>query len=557
MDVKGRAARTWGWTTRYWQSFSFFGLIVATLFFAVSVAPSLLPRTYIVQGVLSGLAIAIGYGLGNLLVWVWQWLELPQPSGAAQVLAKRLAVLFALLVSSYFLWRVTQWQNSIRGLMAMPPIETAYPFRMGAIAVVFGAALITVYRTISRTNGYLYDRLTNVLPRRIAFAVSVTVVSFLLLLLVNDVFVKSLLTAADSVFLRLDHVVDDGIEQPADPLIPGSEPSLIAWDGIGRMGKTFLVGGPTQQQLSDFSGRAAKQPVRVYVGLRARPTAAERAKLALDELIRVGGFERKLLVVATPTGTGWLDEGAVDTLEYLHAGDTAIVSMQYSYLPSWITILIDPDRSRVAAQLLFDEVYAYWKTLPTDGRPKLYLHGLSLGSLGSETSARLFHIFEDPIQGALWSGPPFPSTGSTAATRDRNLESPAWLPTLGDGSILRFTNQQNHLATPPRRWGPIRCVYIQYASDPMVFFSPSLLWHKPAWLVGERGPDVSPYLDWVPIVTFLQIAFDLPMATSVPIGYGHNYSPANYIDGWVAVTAPDDWGDADTARLKRLFGDAR
>jgi uncharacterized membrane protein len=227
--------------------------------------------------------------------------------------------------------------------------------------------------------------------------------------------------------------------------------------------------------------------------------------------------------------------------------------MQYSYLPSWITILIDPDRSRVAARALFQEVYGHWKTLPQDQRPKLYLQGLSLGSLGSEVSARLFTIFEDPIQGALWSGPPFPSTGSTAATAERNPDSPAWLPTLGDGSILRFTNQYNRLAEPERRWGPIRCVYLQYASDPMVFFSPSLLWTPPDWLRGERGPDVSPYLDWYPIVTFLQIAFDLPLATSVPIGYGHNYAPEHYIDGWVAVTAPDPWSDAQTRRLKQRF----
>jgi len=62
----------------------------------------------------------------------------------------------------------------------------------------------------------------------------------------------------------------------------------------------------------------------------------------------------------------------------------------------------------------------------------------------------------------------------------------------------------------------------------MVFFAPKLLFQKPDWLVGERGPDVSPYLRWYPTVTFLQIASDLPMATSVPPGYGHNYAPASY-----------------------------
>ena len=87
----------------------------------------------------------------------------------------------------------------------------------------------------------------------------------------------------------------------------------------------------------------------------------------------------------------------------------------------------------------------------------------------------------------------------------------------------------------------------------MVFFSPDLLLHKPEWLNGERGPDVSPHLTWYPIITCLQIAFDLPMATSVPVGYGHNYSSANYIDAWIAVTEPKNWTDDDTFRLKELF----
>jgi uncharacterized membrane protein len=87
----------------------------------------------------------------------------------------------------------------------------------------------------------------------------------------------------------------------------------------------------------------------------------------------------------------------------------------------------------------------------------------------------------------------------------------------------------------------------------MVFFSTDLLYRPPAWLNGERGPDVSPYLRWYPIVTFLQLAFDLPMATAIPTGYGHNYAPAAYIDAWTAVTAPEGWTEADTKWLKERF----
>jgi uncharacterized membrane protein len=258
-------------------------------------------------------------------------------------------------------------------------------------------------------------------------------------------------------------------------------------------------------------------------------------------------------VVATPTGTGWLDPGAVDTLEYLHEGDTAIVAMQYSYLPSWLTILVDPTRSRESARTLFDEVYAHWKTLPRARRPKLYVHGLSLGALGSAASADLFTVFEDPIQGGVWSGPPFPSSVWVRMTRYRNPDSPMWLPTYRDESMIRFTGRECSLNQGNSRWGPMRFVYIQHASDPMCFFSEDLLYRRPAWLIGKRGPDVSPYLSWLPIVTFLQVAFDLPMATTVPHGYGHNYDAASYIDAWVAVTQPNSWNAADTARLKERF----
>jgi uncharacterized membrane protein len=121
--------------------------------------------------------------------------------------------------------------------------------------------------------------------------------------------------------------------------------------------------------------------------------------------------------------------------------------------------------------------------------------------------------------------------------------------------MVRFTGQKNSLDQNGQPWGKMRFVYIQYASDPMSFFRPSSIFRKPEWMVGQRGPDVSPYLDWYPVVTFLQTACDLPMATSVPTGYGHNMAPANYIDAWIAVTDPADWNSADTKRLKHYFAE--
>ena len=76
-----------------------------------------------------------------------------------------------------------------------------------------------------------------------------------------------------------------------------------------------MIAGPGRDEIAAFWDAPTHQPVRIYVGLTASETVEERAKLAFDELRRVGGFERKYLILATPTGSAWLDPGAMDTLE--------------------------------------------------------------------------------------------------------------------------------------------------------------------------------------------------------------------------------------------------
>lgn len=545
MNLKSRLSN-------YTSQFSFIGLAFATLFFAASITPSLLPRHFAVQGLLSGFALAVGYGVGFTFAAIYRFLQFRDPPRSVRRagIGITAAVVASLLIVS--LWQMTTWQNSIRDRMAMPAVEGSYAYLMVLIALLSGLMLIEAVRLVASWCVALAARINRYVPPRVSLLISAVVVGSMLLIVGKGIVARGLLSLADRAFLYADKLIDEGIAQPTSDLASGSPNSLIEWDSIGRRGKNFVVSGPTRADISQVLQRDAREPIRVYVGLRSADSIQERAQLALAELKRVGGFERSALIVATPTGTGWLDPGGVDTIEYLLRGDTAIVSMQYSYLPSWITILVDPQRSIESAAALFDAIYGYWTTLPREHRPKLYLHGLSLGALGSEASTDLITLFEDPIHGGVFSGTPFPSRQRAKLTAARNPESPEWQPTFRDGRLVRFINQTTSPdATQP--WGPMRYVYIQYASDPMVFFSPSLLYREPDWMRGERGPDVSPYLRWFPIVTFLQIGFDLPMATSVPIGYGHNYAPDDYIDAWIAVADPPDWSPQESARLKARF----
>lgn len=270
----------------------------------------------------------------------------------------------------------------------------------------------------------------------------------------------------------------------------------------------------------------------------------------LAELKRTGAFDRKVLVLATTTGTGYLDTNGIDPIEYLWNGDTAIAGVQYSYLPSWISLLADQDAVRQSSQVVFRTVQEYWSTLPTGDRPDIYLYGLSLGSYGVESVLGSINVINEPISGALLVGPPFVNPVHRDLVSGRDPGSPASLPVYGDGRTVRFTAEQDGFERTRGPWGPTRIAYLQHASDPVVFFSQDLAFTPPEWLRdGERGPDVSPRMGWFPMVTMGQVLLDLVGAGEVPMGYGHLYSATANTHAWEAVTRAPGWTPEKLERL--------
>lgn len=524
--------------------------MLGALFFAAALTPTLIPRSYLTQGALAGGCFAIGYFAGVLWRRLWRYLELPEPSARARSVANALVATGCLLIIIFSLWRTAEWQNAIRTVMKMAPVETAHPLKVCAIALITFLALLVLGRLFALIARFLAARIRRVIPRKVANVIGVLVAGLLFWSIASNVLIRTAFNALDSSFRELDVLLEPERPQPTAADRTGSSASLVKWKELGRMGRRFIASGPTAVEISAITGRPAQEPVRVYVGLAARDTAKARARLALDELKRQHGFERKLLIVITPTGTGWIDPAAMDTVEYLHHGDVASVAMQYSYLNSPLSLLFQPEYGAEAARALFVEIYGYWTTLPKDKRPKLYLHGLSLGALNSEKSAELFEMIGDPIAGALWSGPPFESRNWRSITANRNPGSPAWLPEFRDGRFVRFMNQNGPTVPADAPWGPMRVVYLQYASDAITFFAYRDAYRPPAWMNAPRGPDVAPELRWYPIVTMLQLALDMAVATNTPMGFGHVYAPEHYVDAWVAVTDLHDWSDDALARLK-------
>lgn len=533
-----------------WQSFSGIGLILGALFLAGSLTPSLIPRSFLLQGVLGGVCLAFGYAIGVAIERLWAYLELPIGSRALRRNASWAAAAVAAAVIAAFSWRTAEWQNSIRARVDMPPVSSGHPLEVMAIAIAVAILLILLGRAFVWVARIVRRRMARHVPERISKAIGIAVAVLLFWGIADGVLLRAFFGAADEMFAARDSLLEPEYPAPTDPSGTGSAESLVNWETLGRAGREFVASGPTAEQITDFTGRPAVRPLRIYVGLNSAETVEERAELALQEMIRVGAFDRSVLVVTVPTGTGWMDPAAMDTLEYLHGGDTAIVGLQYSYLTSWISLLVEPGYSTESGRALFHAVYAHWTKLPKDARPRLYVHGLSLGAYGSQQSVRLHEVIADPIQGAVWSGPPFSSPVWGAVTRNRNPGTPEWLPNYGDGSIVRFTNQENHLDDATAPWGPMRIVFLQYASDPVTFFTPGALWRKPDWMKAPVGPDVSPELRWYPVVTVLQLGLDMAIGLAVPIGHGHYFAPQHYIDAWVAVTDPPGWTPEELDRLK-------
>lgn len=532
------------WVQRYFCST---GLLVGTLLFALSLTPTLLPRTNNIQGVISGLALAVGYGIGVCGRWLWSYFELPKPKKQVRHITQLIATFICLLFAMIFMWRASGWQQALWTLIDMDG-DGVQPFVIGVVALLVFISVLLAARMFTWTCRSVSRKLQRIAPRRVSNVFGLLIAISLFWSVVNGVLFSWILHLADTSYEEIDSLLEPEFARPMNPMKAGSPESLLVWEDMGRQGRRFLSRGPTTAELQQFSETPVLEPIRVYVGMHAAESFQERAALALEELKRVKAFDCSILVLITPTGTGWVDPNAIAPLEYLYRGDVASVAAQYSYLPSVLSLLLENEYGAGMARALFQAVYGHWTTLPKHERPRLYLYGLSLGAMNSDHSFDFFDIIEDPFHGALWSGPPFRMSTWHTVTEQRNPDSPAWKPRFRDGSVVRFANQDGGLDEAEAEWGSFRIAILQYASDPFTFFSPQSATREPDWMKAPRGPDVSQDLRWFPIITMLQLAADM-VAGTTPDGYGHRYAVEHYLNCWYALTEPEGW---DAERLTRL-----
>jgi uncharacterized membrane protein len=527
-------------------------LLPAAVFLAASLTPSLLPRPMLLQAVLSGLSFAIGYGLGAGWIALWRYLGLPALGGRMARASGIMAAVICVSMVVAGLWHTVHWQNSLREIMGMEKLTGLQPLVLVPVAVATFFLLLVLARVFRWLSVRASRGLARHVPPRVSRVVAVAVTAMLFWFAINGLLFGFLLRVADRSFQEIDARIDDDLPRPTLASQTGSPESLVDWRDLGHQGRTFVSGCPTAAELEEFFGTPVPVPVRVYVGLNSADSPEQRARMALDELKRAGGFERSVLLLVTPTGTGWVDPAGQDPVEYLHRGDIATVAVQYSYLNSPLALMTQAQYGVETARALFQKVYGYWRSLPSESRPRLYLNGLSLGSLNSDHSFDLYDIIDDPFHGALWSGPPFRHQTWREATARRDPGTPPWRPEFRKGAVVRFMNQGGVTGAKGNPWGKFRILFLQYPSDPITFFSPAAAWRAPDWMDEPRGKDVSPSLRWFPVVTMLQLAIDMAVGTA-PEGFGHTIAASDYIEAWLALTEPPGWDEAALARLRAFL----
>lgn len=543
----------------------FTGVAVGALFFCLSLTPSLMPRDWFMAGVIGGLNAAIGYAIGvlagvlvrKLVLTGRRWWPLPvrwRYALQTVVVAGSIGAGFAMVPPA------AAWQRQIAAVMGIDGPGAVDYLHTVPIALATGAVLIAGSRIISDTIKFL----ARLMIRRwhiddeVAMFIGTAIVVILMVMLVNGVLYRGFVSGANTIFRPQNAATRPGVEQPLAPERSGSPTSFAPWETLGFQGRNFVATGPGAADLQQLNGRPAKEPIRIYAGLDSAGSLEGRTAVLLSELQRTRAFERKVLVIIPTTGTGWVDPVAARAIESMYNGDTALVAMQYSYLPSWISFLTDREKSLQAGKAMIDAVESRWRHWDPARRPTLLLYGESLGSLsGQGAFGYLPDVGEQGFSGVLWVGPPNASPLWSALTARRDPGSPQVQPRYDNGHTVRFAQASGAAeiaAVAAPDWTGTRVLFLQHASDPVVWWSPELVFEKPDWLQEPPGSDRSPSMRWYPIVTFWQVSADMmgnvTSSEASPTGHGHNYGDSQ-LDGWVAVAAPPGWTEADTDRIRR------
>lgn len=524
---------------------SLIGVVGALVMYGVSVSPSLLARSWQWHAVASGVLSAVGYIVG---LTIQRFYALVVPRLGVEITAPQsVSIAFrAVLLLGFFLWflrwllqsyRERKRANHLVGMRG----ETLGEYLLGTVcAFILMMALLGVAWGLQWIGRAIVSVLSQWMHMVFALALSLLILVVIVYALTSQVLLKLGINFFIRHARKMNNRTAKGIVQPQVSERSGSPQSRSSWRAVGGQGRVFLGRGPSRADIEVVTGCSAMEPIRVYAGMPEEGQSLQNAAdLVVEELHRTGAFDRAVILIATSTGSGWVDEWQVQPLEYLTRGNCATASMQYSFVPSSINFLTDLDVSEEAAVILFETIRRAVDEIPEDRRPALFVCGESLGAYASQ------HVFSGIVDvlsrtdGALWVGTPAFTPMHAELTAIRHRGSPEVAPVVANGRHVRFVNVPENLwadvyGRELGDWNYPRIVYAQHPSDPVVWWNSELVWHKPDWISEKVDGDVSPHMQYTRGATYIQVLVDMPVAGTAPGGHGHTYHE-ELIPLWEAI----------------------
>lgn len=337
--------------------------------------------------------------------------------------------------------------------------------------------------------------------------------------------------ALAAVNTKLTAVGDDVETTAAAPdvaEITGGPGSRIPWVDQSRESARWLSMTLRPSAITEVMGEEAKQPIRVYAPLDSAVTPEERAGLLLAEIDRTGALERSAFALFSPTGSGYINYVACETFEYLTRGDCASAGIQYSVLPSALS-LTKVGHATAQTRIVVNGIVERLLALPADRRPKFFLFGESLGSQVSEEMFR----GQGPtgpagvgLDAALWIGTPAATAWRSELWGTRTFVDP---PEVGPAATYLPRTVRDWADLPGSERAKVRFLLLQNGDDPIPKFGSSVLWKRPDWLGPDesRPPGAPRGTRWMPITTFFTTFIDMQNALSPTPGVfdegGHDY----------------------------------
>ena len=144
--------------------FSGAGLVTGLFFLTTSLLPSLLPRDAVVQGVISGVSLLVGYGIGTGAASLYRFLRFPEVPQRVRAVLLALTVGVVLVLAVLAVWKQVGWQNDIRRLYGMEPIGPGgWPLILAVTLLVAAGGLV-----LTRLGRAAFRRVRHLLGRHLS-----------------------------------------------------------------------------------------------------------------------------------------------------------------------------------------------------------------------------------------------------------------------------------------------------------------------------------------------------------------------------------------------------